>query len=164
VYNLKGCKALIFLLQTPISSSNGPETSGIRDRSRSPALRRFIDSSQIPLHRSIPHQWCYGRLPLHATHRFITQVKQKNNAEIIRSEIAVIQGKFDAVRKKAHDALHPCPFTAFLLATNWSSILKILTHHTLVEFLSAISACLPIWAAERSEFYIYNIESDGLTH
>jgi hypothetical protein len=81
------------------------------------------DSSTPPKYRCIAafhHQWCYGRLPLHATHRFITQVKQKDNAEIIRSEIAAIQGKFGRWKKKPGLPHFPCPFTAFLLATNWS--------------------------------------------
>jgi hypothetical protein len=81
------------------------------------------DSSTPPKYRCIAafhHQWCYGRLPLHATHRFITQVKQKDNAEIIRSEIAAIQGKFGRWGEEPALPRFPCPFTAFLLATNWS--------------------------------------------
>jgi hypothetical protein len=96
------------------------------------------DSSTPPKYRCIAafhHQWCYGRLPLHATHRFITQVKQKNNAEIIRSEIAVIQGKFGRCKKKPKIPSIPCPFTAFLLATNWSVDLEDLD----VPYASGIS-------------------------
>ncbi|KAK0190980.1 hypothetical protein F5146DRAFT_1121358 [Armillaria mellea] len=33
------------------------------------------------------HQWCYGTLPLKATRRFLTLLKQKNNAEIVLDEI-----------------------------------------------------------------------------
>jgi hypothetical protein len=68
----------------------------------------------------VHHQWCYGRLPLLATHRFITQVKQKNTAEIIRAEIASIQGKFGRWGDEPELPRLPCPFTAFLLATNWA--------------------------------------------
>jgi hypothetical protein len=80
-------------------------------------------SSSVAKYRCIAafhHQWCYGRLPLHATHRFITQAKNKFNAEIIRSEIAAIQGKFGRWREEPALPAIPCPFTAFLLATNWS--------------------------------------------
>jgi hypothetical protein len=65
-------------------------------------------------------QICYGRQPLRATHRFIDQVKRKNNAQIISSEIAVIQGKFGRWGIAPALPKIPCPFTAFLLATNWS--------------------------------------------
>ncbi|KAK7440634.1 hypothetical protein VKT23_016982 [Stygiomarasmius scandens] len=33
------------------------------------------------------HQWCYGTLPLAATYRFVTLLKNPNNAEIIRDEL-----------------------------------------------------------------------------
>jgi len=81
------------------------------------------DSSTPPKYRCIAafhHQWCYGLLPLDATHRFVTQVKQKNNVEIIRSEIAAIQGKFGRWKEEPAPPAIPCPFTTFLLATNWS--------------------------------------------
>jgi hypothetical protein len=79
--------------------------------------------STTPKYRCIAafhDQWCYGRLPLRATHRFIDQVKRKNNAEIISSEIAAIQGKFGRWGEAPPLPKIPCPFTAFLLATNWS--------------------------------------------
>jgi hypothetical protein len=84
-------------------------------------------SAAAPKYRCIAafhHQWCYGRLPLHATHRFITQVKQRSNAEIIRTEIAAIQGKFGRWGEEPKLPRLPCPFTAFLLATNWSTDLE----------------------------------------
>jgi hypothetical protein len=81
------------------------------------------DSSAPPRYRCIAafhHQWCYGRLPLIATNRFITQVKQANNAEIIRTEIAATQSKYGRWKQEPQLPRIPCPFTAFLLATNWS--------------------------------------------
>jgi hypothetical protein len=84
------------------------------------------DSSTPPKYRCIAafhHQWCYGRLPLNATYRFITQVKNNNNAEIIRGEIAAIQGKYGGrLLQNSGPELPriPCPYTAFLLATNWA--------------------------------------------
>ena len=43
---------------------------------------------------ALHHQWCYGRLALQAAYRFITKAMQMNNAQIIRAEIASIQGKY----------------------------------------------------------------------
>ncbi|KAF9055233.1 hypothetical protein BDZ89DRAFT_1125007 [Hymenopellis radicata] len=40
------------------------------------------------------HQWCYGRLPLRATRRFLTLLKQKENAALVQYEISSIHGKF----------------------------------------------------------------------
>ncbi|KAF9055231.1 hypothetical protein BDZ89DRAFT_1125005 [Hymenopellis radicata] len=40
------------------------------------------------------HQWCYGRLPLRATRRFLTLLKQKENAALVRYEVDSIHGKF----------------------------------------------------------------------
>lgn len=94
-------------------------------------VRPYSTSAMPPKYRCIAafhHQWCYGRLPLKATHRFITQVKQKANVEIIRSEIAAIQGKFrdrNWGSQGPEIPYIPCPFTAFLLATNWSVDLEI---------------------------------------
>lgn len=81
------------------------------------------DPSTPPKYRCIAafhHQWCYGRLPLVAAHRFITQVKNKDHAEIILGEIDAIQGQYGRWGQTPQLPRVPCPFTAFLLATNWS--------------------------------------------
>jgi hypothetical protein len=70
------------------------------------------------------HQWCYGKLPLKATRRFLTLIKQKSNAEIIRAEIQSIDGKYGALGEKPDIPAVPCPYTALLLATCWSIDLK----------------------------------------
>ena len=69
---------------------------------------------------ALHHQWCYGRLPLKATHRFFTLVKQKDNAEIIREEIRLLQGKYG--RYDCHPKMPeiPSPYIGFLLASAWS--------------------------------------------
>ncbi|KAF8895917.1 hypothetical protein CPB85DRAFT_206203 [Mucidula mucida] len=41
------------------------------------------------------HQWCYGRLPIDATRRPITLLKQKDNAEIVRDEIVSYKGSME---------------------------------------------------------------------
>ncbi|KAJ7742508.1 hypothetical protein DFH07DRAFT_836669 [Mycena maculata] len=67
------------------------------------------------------HQWCYGRLPLKAARRFITLIKQKDNAEIVKDELRAIQGKYgssaDTSEPKFPDI--PCPYSTFLLASAW---------------------------------------------
>ncbi|EGN96616.1 hypothetical protein SERLA73DRAFT_58688 [Serpula lacrymans var. lacrymans S7.3] len=67
------------------------------------------------------HQWCYGTLPLGATRRFLTLVKQKSNADIIKAEIRAIEGKY--TDRQDFPAV-PCPFVAFLLASSWTTDLE----------------------------------------
>jgi hypothetical protein len=73
---------------------------------------------------AVHHQWCYGRLPLRATRRLLTLVKQKDNAEIIRSEIRSIDGMYGAGNQQPKVPKIPCPYTAFLLATAWTTDLE----------------------------------------
>ncbi|KAH9938715.1 uncharacterized protein B0H18DRAFT_968423, partial [Fomitopsis serialis] len=40
------------------------------------------------------HQWCYGHLSLAGVGRFITLLRQKENAEVVQAEIESIQGKY----------------------------------------------------------------------
>jgi hypothetical protein len=75
-----------------------------------------------PLYRCIAafhHQWCYGKLPLQATRRLLTLVKQKDNAEIIRAEIQSIHGKYGTIGTKPKIPSVPCPYIALLLAISW---------------------------------------------
>ncbi|OCH95882.1 hypothetical protein OBBRIDRAFT_443128 [Obba rivulosa] len=70
------------------------------------------------LHR----QWCYGRDPLEAMRRFLTLVKQPENAEMIRAEIRSIHGQYGhpgtAHSPKIVDI--PCPFIGALLSFAWN--------------------------------------------
>lgn len=66
------------------------------------------------------HQWCYGRLPLRATHRLLTLFKNEDNAEIIREELRVIQGRYGRPRTAPAMPPVPCPYTTFLLASSWT--------------------------------------------
>ncbi|KAJ7047474.1 hypothetical protein C8F04DRAFT_9306 [Mycena alexandri] len=63
------------------------------------------------------HQWCYGRLPLMAARRFLTLVKQKDNAEIIREQLRTIQGKYGIGETEPRMPAVPCPYPTFLLAS-----------------------------------------------
>ncbi|KAJ7484709.1 hypothetical protein FB451DRAFT_1233259 [Mycena latifolia] len=63
------------------------------------------------------HQWFV--LPLMATRRFLTLIKQKDNAEIIEEEIRAIQGKYGLGREKPSLPTAPCPYALFLLASAW---------------------------------------------
>ncbi|KAJ7638714.1 hypothetical protein FB45DRAFT_1023481 [Roridomyces roridus] len=56
------------------------------------------------------HQWCYGRLPLKAARRFITLIKQKDNAAIVKDELRAMQ-------VQDSEAQVPCPYSTFLMAT-----------------------------------------------
>ncbi|KAL6306820.1 hypothetical protein BKA93DRAFT_140786 [Sparassis latifolia] len=82
-------------------------------------VRSCSPRNELPKYRCIAayhNQWCYGRLPLRATHRFLTLVKQKENAEIVRAEIRTLnQGAGEGLQFPAV----PCPFTAFLLGASW---------------------------------------------
>lgn len=65
------------------------------------------------------HQWCYGTLPLRAARRFLTLVRRKDNAEIIREELRRIDGKYTH-GKKSNIPKIPCPFASTLLGLSWS--------------------------------------------
>ncbi|KAJ7638715.1 hypothetical protein FB45DRAFT_1054961 [Roridomyces roridus] len=56
------------------------------------------------------HQWCYGRLPLRAARRFMTLVKHKDNAAIVKDELR-------AMEAQDPDAKVPCPYSTFLVAS-----------------------------------------------
>ncbi|THH20556.1 hypothetical protein EW146_g830 [Bondarzewia mesenterica] len=73
---------------------------------------------------ALHHQWCYGRLPLLATRRFLTLVKFPENAEIIRWELDHIQDKGEEKNKNKKNKKNTlCPYTAFLLSTSWTASL-----------------------------------------
>ena len=67
-------------------------------------------------------QWCYGRLPLKAATRFMTLIKQEDNATIIREELRAIDGLYGRFKPRIPDI--PCPFTHFLLLSAWSTELS----------------------------------------
>ena len=73
---------------------------------------------------ALHHQWCYGRLPPRATTRFITLIKQKENAEIIREEINNIHGLYGIYKTPPKLPEVPCPFTHFLMHSAWTSDLN----------------------------------------
>ncbi|KAF8968231.1 hypothetical protein BDZ97DRAFT_1655263 [Flammula alnicola] len=74
---------------------------------------------------AIHHQWCYGRLPLKAAIRFMTLVKQKDNAEIVREEVHALNGLYGSAMAEAPTIPDvPCPFTSFLLASAFSADLS----------------------------------------
>ncbi|KAJ7179228.1 hypothetical protein C8R46DRAFT_1187614 [Mycena filopes] len=65
------------------------------------------------------HQWCYGRLPLIAARRFLTLVKQKDNAQIIRDQLRAIQGKYGPGQTEPLMPEVPCAYPTFLMASAW---------------------------------------------
>jgi hypothetical protein len=73
---------------------------------------------------ALHHQWCYGRLPLQAATRFITLIKQKENAEIIREEIDNIHGLYGIFETPPELPKLPCPFAFFLMLSAWTSDLN----------------------------------------
>ncbi|KAI0922107.1 hypothetical protein AcV5_000482 [Taiwanofungus camphoratus] len=68
------------------------------------------------------HQWCYGSLPLNAARRFITLVKQPENAEIVGAELRSMSGKYGDhwEAKPPHMPGVPCKFISFLLGISFS--------------------------------------------
>ena len=73
---------------------------------------------------ALHHQWCSGSLPLRAATRFITLIKQKENAEIIREEINNIHGLYGIFRIPPKLPEVPCPFAHFLMHSAWTSDLN----------------------------------------
>jgi hypothetical protein len=66
------------------------------------------------------HQWCYGNLPLLAARRFLTLIKQKDNAEIIREDLRLIEGKYGRRKQAPKIPAIPLPYTTFLLGSSWT--------------------------------------------
>ena len=83
-----------------------------------------LDKTRYRCIAALHHQWCYGRLPLWATTRFITLIKQKENAEIIREEINNIHGLYGIFRTPPKLPEVPCPFVHFLMHSAWTSDLN----------------------------------------
>ncbi|KAI0645219.1 hypothetical protein C8Q79DRAFT_1011306 [Trametes meyenii] len=69
------------------------------------------------------HQWCYGQLALHAMYRFITLVRQPENAAVVRAELRALDGKYPSTEKDAYDVMPsmPCPFSSTLLGLAYSA-------------------------------------------
>ena len=68
------------------------------------------------------HQWCYSSLPLAATRRLVSLLKNPENALIIREELRAIDGKYGpygATSPPIPDV--PCPYTASLLCCAWTT-------------------------------------------
>ncbi|KAF7301373.1 hypothetical protein MIND_00702500 [Mycena indigotica] len=63
------------------------------------------------------HQWCYGRLPLMGARRFITLLKQKDNAKIVKAEIDAIQGQYGKENLPRNVDYVPCPYSLFLVSS-----------------------------------------------
>ncbi|KAI0041287.1 hypothetical protein FA95DRAFT_712681 [Auriscalpium vulgare] len=90
-------------------------------------VRPHGDASTPPKYRCITafhHQWCYGTLPLRAAMRFITLLKQDDNAELVRAELATLHGKYGRWREEPRIPEVPASLVAFLLATSWSVALE----------------------------------------
>ncbi|KAF7301362.1 hypothetical protein MIND_00701400 [Mycena indigotica] len=63
------------------------------------------------------HQWCYGRLPLSSTRRFLTLLKHSDNAKIVKAEIDALQGQYGKETSAKNANYVPCPYSLFLVAS-----------------------------------------------
>lgn len=69
------------------------------------------------------HQWCYGRLPLRAAHRFISLAKQPINSTLIQMDLLAVQDQWSPTAIPTdNDALSwaPCAYISYLLHTAWN--------------------------------------------
>ncbi|CDO75624.1 hypothetical protein BN946_scf184840.g7 [Trametes cinnabarina] len=82
---------------------------------------------------ALHHQWCYGTLPLRAARRFVTLVKQKDNAAVVRGELRALDNVKDG---DDFESPTPCPYSRFLLWTAFSVDLETAPKYT--------SACIPL--------------------
>ena len=60
-----------------------------------------------------------GSARLLSLDRFLTAIKQKDNAEIIREEIRSLDGRYGRNLQQPSVPAVPCPYTAALLAATW---------------------------------------------
>jgi hypothetical protein len=68
----------------------------------------------------IHHQWCYGRLPLRAAHRMLELVRQPDNAQIVRLEVAAAHDQYGLPDDLPEMPDAPCPFVLLLLRQAFS--------------------------------------------
>ncbi|KAK7440619.1 hypothetical protein VKT23_016967 [Stygiomarasmius scandens] len=73
------------------------------------------------------HLHCYGALPLTAVHRFITLLKNPNNADIVRDEIRRVQSVYGRMGEEPRVPLMPCPYVLLLLSMAWNMDLEPMT-------------------------------------
>ncbi|KAJ6539242.1 hypothetical protein B0H19DRAFT_960316 [Mycena capillaripes] len=78
-----------------------------------------------PRYRCWHCSYVFARLPLKAARRFITLIKQKDNAELVTEELRTIQGKYGAENTEPVMPEVPCPYTTFLLASAWCVDLEV---------------------------------------
>ncbi|KAF7313712.1 hypothetical protein HMN09_00528100 [Mycena chlorophos] len=64
------------------------------------------------------HQWCYGRLPLRGARRFLDLLKQKDNANIVKAELATLNRLRTYGTDVPPDSFvyAPVPYALFLVA------------------------------------------------
>jgi hypothetical protein len=62
------------------------------------------------------HQWCYGRLPLHAAHRMLGLVRHPDHAQIIRYEVEAVHDKYGRHEQTPPIPDVPCPFITMLMS------------------------------------------------
>ena len=98
----------MFLIATVRPYGSGAETPGHR------GSRRCVSAYH--------HQLSERSIPLCGVSRFITLMKNPENASIVREELRALEGKYGAQGRESPtipDA--PCPYTASLLASAWST-------------------------------------------
>ncbi|KAI0040582.1 hypothetical protein FA95DRAFT_853749 [Auriscalpium vulgare] len=70
------------------------------------------------------YRWCYGTLPLRAAQRFITLIKQEDNATLVRAEVAAMHGKYGRWNGVPRMPELPAGAVALMLATSWAVALE----------------------------------------
>jgi hypothetical protein len=70
------------------------------------------------------HQWCYGSLPLQAARRFLTLVREPDNAAIVRYEINALDGRYGRHRQDPEIPDVPCRYAGELLTSAFSCDLE----------------------------------------
>ncbi|KIM36365.1 hypothetical protein M413DRAFT_292228 [Hebeloma cylindrosporum] len=73
---------------------------------------------------ALHHQSCHDHLPVKAAARFVTLIKQEDNAAIITEELKAINGLYGRFMEDPKIPDIPCPFTHFLFMSAWSAELS----------------------------------------
>ncbi|EEB95884.1 hypothetical protein MPER_05078, partial [Moniliophthora perniciosa FA553] len=89
-----------------------------------PHSKSSNENKPKPFYRCITahhSQWCYGRLPLSGTRRFLNLLKNPDNVEILRDELRRAQGKYGRQGKAPHVPALGFPYAHYLLAQAWDT-------------------------------------------
>ena len=111
----------------------------------------------VPKYRCVAlfhHQWCLGNLPLRAVYRFIKLITRKENAAVVRGELADLDGKYEADEDLP---CFPCPYAVSLLGMAFTVDLEEPRYCSGVSLKQAVQEVEYLWHICESVVHIRTV-------